>query len=75
MIVIIIFLQVVNSPLDQLMQISEFETRYIDKILKETAIIYARLINQYKYKHQILFSVSFHRINEENKRSDEIRFF
>ena len=28
------------------------ETRYIIKIIKETAIIYARLINQYKFKHQ-----------------------
>ena len=29
------------------------ETRYIDKILKEMATIYARLINQYKSKYHI----------------------
>ena len=35
------------------------ETRYINKILKEMATIYARLINQYKFKYHILFSASF----------------
>ena len=36
------------------------------------ATIYARLINQYKFKHHILFSASFYKINEEDQRSDEI---
>ena len=35
------------------------ETRYPNKNLKEMATIYARLINQYKYKYHILFSASF----------------
>ena len=51
------------------------ETRYINKILKEMATIYARLINQYKFKYHILFSVSFYKINEEDQRSDEIELF
>ena len=37
--------------------------------------IYARLINQYKYKYHILFSASFYKINEEDQRSDEIELF
>ena len=31
------------------------ETRYFNKILKEMATIYARLINQYKFKYHKLF--------------------
>ena len=48
------------------------ETTYSNKILKELAIIYARLINQYKFKHHTLFSASFYKINEEDQRIDEI---
>ena len=51
------------------------ETRYINKILKQMATIYARLINQYKFKYHILFSASFYKINEEDQRSDEIELF
>ena len=51
------------------------EKRYINKILKEMATIYARLINQYKFKYHILFSASFYKINEEDQRSDEIELF
>ena len=32
------------------------EVRYINKIMKELAVIYARLINQYKFKCQTVFS-------------------
>ena len=39
------------------------------------ATIYARLLNQYKFKYHILFSASFHKINEEDQRSDEIELF
>ena len=39
------------------------------------ATIYARLINQYKYKYHILLSASFYEINEEDQRSDGIEFF
>ena len=52
-----------------------FEKRYINKILKDMATIYARLINQYKFKYHILFSASFYKINEEDQRSDEIELF
>ena len=32
------------------------KSRYINKILKEMATVYARIINQYKFKYYILFS-------------------
>ena len=50
------------------------ETIYINKSLKEMATIYAKLINQYKFKY-ILFSASFYKINEADQRSDEIELF
>ena len=39
------------------------------------ATIYARLINQCKFKYCILFSASFYNINEEDQRTDEIELF
>ena len=39
------------------------------------ATIYARLINQYKFKYHTLISASFYKINEEDQRSDEIDLF
>ena len=51
------------------------ETRYINKLLKEMATIYARLIKQYILQYHILFSASFYKINEEDQRSDEIELF
>ena len=51
------------------------ETKMFNKILREMATIYVRLINQYKLKYHIIFSASFHKINEEDQRSDEIELF
>ena len=44
---------------------SEFgiEFRYINKIVKKLSVIYARLLNQYKFKYHTLFSASFYKIN------------
>ena len=39
------------------------------------AAIYARLINQYKFKYHILFSARFYKNNEEDQRNDEIELF
>ena len=52
-----------------------FETIYINKILKEMAVFYARLINQYKFLYHILFSAIVYKIKEEDQRSDEIELF
>ena len=51
------------------------ETENINRILNEMSTIYARLINQYKFKNHILFSASFYKIEEEDQRSDETEFF
>ena len=53
----------------------EIETVYIKKILKEKAAIFARLINQNRFKHHIFFSASFYKINEEDQRRDKIELF
>ena len=39
------------------------------------ATIYARLLNQYKFKYHILFSASFYKIIEEDQRNDESEIF
>ena len=47
------------------------ETICNNKIPKEMATIYDRLINQYEFKYHILFSASFYKINEEDQGRDE----
>ena len=51
------------------------ETRYINKIVKKMATIYARLINEYKFLSHLLFSASFYKIIEEDQRIDETELF
>ena len=51
------------------------EYRYINDIVKELSVIYARLINQYKFKYHTLFSASFYKINEEDQRDNEIELY
>ena len=66
-----------NSILSILPKFPEFgiELRYINKIVKELSDIYARLINQYKFKYHTLFSASFYKINEENQRNNHIELY
>ena len=66
-----------NSNLTMTPNFPEFgiEYRYINKIVKELVVIYARLINQYKSKYHTLFSASFYKINEEDQRNNEIELF
>ena len=51
------------------------EFRYINKIVKELSVIYARLINHYKFKYHTFFSASFYKINEEDQRYNEIELY
>ena len=51
------------------------EFRYINKIVHELSVIYARLRNQNKYKYHTLFSASFYKINEEDQRKNEIELY
>ena len=49
--------------------------RYINKIVKELSVIYARLINQFKFEYHTLFSASFYKINEDDFRDNEIELY
>ena len=66
-----------NSILSILPKFSEYgiEFRYVNKIVKELSVIYARLINQYKLKYHTLFSASFYKINEEDQRNNHIELY
>ena len=66
-----------NSILSILPKFPEFgiEFRYINKIVKQLSVIYARLINQYKFKYHTLFSASFYKINEEDQRYNHIELY
>ena len=66
-----------NSILTITPNFSEFgiEFRYINKIVKELSVFYARLINQYKFKYHTLFSASFYKIKEEDQRKNEIELY
>ena len=56
-----------NSKLTIMTNYPEFgnELRYTNKIMKELAMIYARLINQYKFKCQTVFSAIFDKQDED----------
>ena len=66
-----------NSILTITPKIPDFgiKFRYINKIIKELSVIYARLISQYKFKYHTLFSASFYKINEEDQRNNEIELY
>ena len=58
-----------NSKLTIKPNFPEFgiEFRYINKFLKEMAIIYARLLNQYIIKYQVLISAGYDKQNENGE--------
>ena len=66
-----------NSKLTIIPYHPEFgiEVRYINKIMKELSVIYARLINQYKFKYQTVFSARFDKQDEDNQVLDETELF
>ena len=51
------------------------ETRYINQIIKELSIIYARLRNQFKFRYQTIFSARFDEQNEDGQLLDETELF
>ena len=51
------------------------EIPYINKIIKETSVFYARLINQYKFKYETAFSARFDKQDEDNQLLDETELF
>ena len=51
------------------------EYRFINKIMREMSIIYARLINQYKFRYQTVFSARFDKQDEDGQLLDETELF
>ena len=51
------------------------EVRFINKIMREMSIIYARLINQYKFRYQTVFSARFDKQDENGQLLDETELF
>ena len=66
-----------NSKITIIPNYPEFgiEVRYNNKIMKELSIIYAKLINQYKFRYQTVFSARFDEQDESNQLLDETEFF
>ena len=66
-----------NSKLTILPNYSEFgiEVRYTNKIVEELSVIYAGLINQYKFRYQTVFSAKFDKQDENNQVLDETELF
>ena len=56
---------------------SEFgnEVRFINKIMRELSVVYARVLNQYKFKCQTVFSARFDKQDENNQVLDETEIF
>ena len=50
------------------------EYRYINKIVKELSVIYARLINQYKFKYHTLFQQAFIKLMERIKEIMKLNY-
>ena len=51
------------------------EVRYINLIVKELSVIYARLINQYKFRYQTVFTAKIDKQDENNQVLDETELF
>ena len=66
-----------NSKLTITPTFPEFgiEFRFINKIMKELSIILVRLINQYKFRYQTVFSARFDKQDEDNQLLDETELF
>ena len=63
----------VNSKLTNTLEYPEFgkEICYINKIIEELSVMYARLKNQNKIKYQTVFSARFGKQDEDNQLLDE----
>ena len=51
------------------------EVRYINKLINKMSIIHSRLINQYKFRYQTVFSARFDKQDEDNQVLDETESF
>ena len=51
------------------------KNRYVSKTLKELATIFARFINQYNFKYQLIFSARFDKQDEDKQVLHQTEFF
>ena len=51
------------------------EFHYINQIVEELSVIHARLINQYKFRYQVVFSARFDKQDEDGQILDETEIF
>ena len=51
------------------------EFRFINKIMREMSIICSRLINQYNFRYQTVFSARFDKQDEDGQLLDETELF
>ena len=51
------------------------EFRFINNTMSEKSFIYARLINQYKFRYQVVFSARFDKQDEDDQLLDETELF
>ena len=51
------------------------QVRYINEVVKELSASYARLMNQYKFKYQAVFSARFDKQEEDDQVLDETELF
>ena len=70
----------INHLISKLTITSNFENtgiefKFINKIMREISIIYARLINQYKFRYQTVFSARFDKQDEDGQILDETELF
>ena len=66
-----------NSKLTIIPNFPEFgiEVRYINKIMKELSVNFARLISQCKFKYQTVFSARFDKQGEDNQPLNKTELF
>ena len=60
-----------NSILTNIPNYKEIDKVYINKILKEMATIYAKLLNENTFVNHTLLSANFYKLNEEDQRGNE----
>ena len=66
-----------NSKLTNKLNFPDFgnESHYKNEILKEMAVIYARLIYHYKFNYQTVFSRKFFKRDEDGQMLNEIELY
>ena len=67
-------MQALSYPLYQTIPFSELKQDLLKKF-KRIATIYARILNQCKFKYHILYSARFYNVNEKDQRYVEIELF